>query len=211
MPVMTGLSGNEIYCLNLKGFSPGELVIGNSVYSMGLIGSLAAVGRGLLGGEVPQITGVIHDGRLQAYRRMASEAEQRGGIGITGVTNELRTFHGNTEFLSVASTVHAPTHTDASAGASQPPGKFTTSANGQELYCQLDAGFTPLQFVFGNIAYSIGAGGGIIGSLKSMARGEIKEFSDVFNRTRHLALERITSEARAVGANAVVGIETRTM
>jgi uncharacterized protein YbjQ (UPF0145 family) len=88
---------------------------------------------------------------------------------------------------------------------------FTTSANGQELYCQLDAGFTPIHFVFGNVAYSVGATGGIIGSLKAMARGEIKEFSDVFNRTRHLALERIVNEARAVGGNGVVGIETRTM
>ena len=205
-PIMTGLSGNEIYCLNLKGFSPGELVIGNSVFSMGFLGSLGAVGRGFLGGEVSQVTQVIHEGRLQAYRRMVHEAEQRGGIGITGVTNELRTFHGSTEFLSVASTIHAKPPSGVSQG-----GKFTTSANGQELYCQLDAGFSPIQFVFGNIAYSIGAGGGIIGSLKSMARGEIKEFSDVFNRTRHLALERIVSEARDVGANAVVGVETRTM
>ena len=203
-PIMTGLSGNEIFCLNLKGFSPGELVIGNSVFSMGFLGSLGAVGRGFLGGEVNQVTEVIHEGRLQAYRRMVAEAEQRGGVGITGVTNDLRVFHGSTEFLSVASTIHA-----------KPPSgvtrKFTTSANGQELYCQLDCGFRPVQFVFGNIAYSIGAGGGIIGSLKSMARGEIKEFSDVFNRTRHLALERIVSEARDVGGNAVVGIETRTM
>lgn len=30
MPVMTGLSGNEIYCLHLKNMTPGELVIGNS-------------------------------------------------------------------------------------------------------------------------------------------------------------------------------------
>src|ERR1700685_3263053 len=49
------------------------------------------------------------------------------------------------------------------------------------------------------------AAGGILGSIKSMARGEIKEFSDVFNMTRHLALQRITSEAAAAGANAVVG------
>jgi uncharacterized protein YbjQ (UPF0145 family) len=44
-----------------------------------------------------------------------------------------------------------------------------------------------------------------------MARGEIKEFSDVFNHTRHLALQRIAGEAASVGANAVVGIETRTL
>src|SRR5437868_2216081 len=160
MPVMTGLSGNEIYCLHLKGFSPGELVIGNSVFSMGLFGSLAAAGRGFLGGEVAQVTSVIHDGRLQAYQRMLAEAQNRGGIGITGVTNELRTFHGNTEFLSIASAIH---RRDEQRGGTM----FTTSANGQELYCQLDAGFTPIQFVFGNVAYSVGAAGGILGSLKA--------------------------------------------
>jgi uncharacterized protein YbjQ (UPF0145 family) len=201
---MTGLSGNEIYCLKLKGFAPGELVIGNSVFSMGLFGSLAAAGRGILGGEVTQVTQVIHEGRLEAYQRMSQEAINRGGAGITGVTNELRTFHGNTEFLSVASTLH---HRGEHPGGQM----FTTSANGQELYCQLDAGFMPIKFVFGNVAYSIGATGGIVGSLKAMARGEIKEFSDVFNRTRHLALERIANEGKAAGANAIVGIETRTM
>ena len=41
MPVMTGLSGNEMYCLNLKGLSPGELVVGNSVYSLGFVGGAA--------------------------------------------------------------------------------------------------------------------------------------------------------------------------
>ena len=204
MPVMTGLSGNEIYCLHLKNYAPGELVIGNSVFSMGIFGSLAAAGRGILGGEVTQVTQVIHEGRLEAYQRMVTEGLNRGGIGITGVTNELRTFHGNTEFLSVASNLH---HKGEAKGGKM----FTTSANGQELYCQLDAGFTPVQFVFGNVAYSIGAGGGIVGSLKAMARGEIKEFSDVFNRTRHLALERIANEGKAAGANAIVGIETRTM
>src|SRR3954454_1556618 len=131
MPVMTGLSGNEIYCLHLKGLSPGELVIGDSVFSMGFLGSLGAIGRGLMGGEVPQVTSTIHDGRLQAYRRMVAEAQRRGGVGITGVTNELRTFHGNTEFLSVASCVHRENAAGAETLA------FTTSANGQELYCQL--------------------------------------------------------------------------
>lgn len=205
MAVMTGLSGNEMYCLNLKGFRPGDLVIGNSVFSMGFLGSLGAVGRGLLGGEVPQVTGVIHEGRLEAYKRMVTEASQHGGVGITGVKNELRTFHGSSEFLSVASCVHR------AEGAGPETLEFSTSADGQELYCQLDCGFEPLKFVFGNVAYSVGAAQGIIGSLKSMARGEIKEFSDVFNHTRHLALQRIVADAQKMGANAVVGIETRTM
>ena len=39
---MTGLSGNEIYCLRLKGLEASELLIGNSVYSMGFLGGLGA-------------------------------------------------------------------------------------------------------------------------------------------------------------------------
>jgi uncharacterized protein YbjQ (UPF0145 family) len=66
MPAMSGLSGNEMYCLNLKGFAPGELVIGNSVYSLGFLGSLGAGLRTIAGGEVTQVTRVIHEGRLQA-------------------------------------------------------------------------------------------------------------------------------------------------
>jgi uncharacterized protein YbjQ (UPF0145 family) len=204
MAVMTGLSGNEMYCLHLKGMRPGDLVIGNSVFSMGVLGGIGAGVNTFLGGEVTQVTGIIHEGRQEAFKRMISEASQRGGVGIAGVTSELRHFHGNTEFLSVASCVHAEDGRSESI-------LFSSSANGQELYCQLDCGFRPIQFVFGNIAYSVGAAGGILGSLKSMARGEIREFSDVFNRTRHLCLQRIVEEAMRCGANAVVGIETRTM
>ena len=42
MAKVTGLSGNEIYCLALKQYSAGELVVGNSVNSMGFLGSLGA-------------------------------------------------------------------------------------------------------------------------------------------------------------------------
>ena len=204
MSIMTGLSGNEMYCLHLKGLSPGELVVGNSVYSLGFVGGIGAGLKSAFGGEVTQITQIIHEGRQQSYARMVEEAQQRGGAGITGVTSELRAFHGNIEFLSVASCVHA---------ADQQTEKllFSTSGDGQELYCLLDAGYSPRKFVFGNVAYSTGIGGGLLGSLKSLARGEIKEFSDIFNSTRHLALARIAAEASGVGANAVVGIETEIM
>lgn len=201
MAIMTGLSGNEMYCLHAKGLTAGDLVIGNSVFSVGFIGSIGSGLRTLAGGEVTQITSIIHEGRQNSYERMVAEARKHGGVGITGVTSELIQHGGNVEFLSVGSTVHQP-------GVQAEQLQFSTSADGQELYCQMDAGFHPVKFVFGNVAYSIGIGGGIMGTLKSLARGEIHEFSQVFNKTRHLALERITAEARSVNANAVVGIQT---
>ncbi len=169
MPVMSGLSGNEIYCLHLKGLRPGELVIGNSVYSTGLFGAVGAGFRSMAGGEVTQVTSVIHEGREQSYERMMAEARERGGVGVTGVTSELRGFRGNIEFLSVASAIHGEKPTPEHVS-------FSTSGDGQQLYCQLDAGYTPLKFVFGNVAYSIGIGGSLLGGLKSMGRGEIKQY-----------------------------------
>ncbi len=201
MAVMTGLSGNEIYCMRLKGLSPGDIVIGNSVYSIGVVGNVGSGLKTLMGGEVDQITSLIRDGREQSYTRMVNEAERRGGVGITGVSNELVQQTGNIEFLSIGSCVHQD-------GAKAEKLGFSTSADGQELYCQMDAGFRPVKFVFGNVAYSIGVGGGVMGSLRGMARGEVKEFSEVFNSTRHLALTRIAQEAANLGANAVVGIRT---
>jgi uncharacterized protein YbjQ (UPF0145 family) len=205
MPVMSGHSGNEIYCLGLKRLAPGELVLGNSVYSMGVIGGIGAGFRSIVGGEVEQITSVIHDGRLQALDRMTEEAAEMHGHGITGITSELKPFRGNIEFLTVGSCIH---QADSAGAATKSDLRFTTNANGQGLFCQLDAGYVPVKFVFGNVAYSIGVGGGIVGSFKTMARGEIKQFSDVLNKTRHLALARMVKEAKQAKANAVIGIET---
>jgi len=203
MPVMTGLSGNEIYCLHLKNLLPGELVVGNSVYSMGFVGSVGAGLRNMMGGEVTQVTQIIHEGRAQAFARMQKEAQSHGGVGITGVSSELRHFHGNIEFLSVGSTVHRE-----NAGGKPEQLEFSTAHDAQELYCMLDAGYTPRHFSFGNVAYSVGITGGLLGGLKSMGRGEVKEFSDIFNQTRHVALQRICTDAVQYGANAVIGIET---
>jgi uncharacterized protein YbjQ (UPF0145 family) len=201
MTTISGLSGNEVYCLHRQGLTAGDLVIGNSVISLGLIGSIGAGLKTLAGGEVRGVTTVIHDGRKRAIERLHEEARHNGGYGITGVSSEL-VFHGtNIEFLAVGSCVRqaeAPAHTPV----------FSSACDGQALYCLQDSGFTPKHFVFGNVAYSVGLGGGFVGVLRSLARGEVVEFSEVFNRTRHLALERIRAEAKRVGANAVTGIRT---
>src|SRR5581483_1931984 len=144
--VMTGLSGNEIYCLRLKGFTPGDIVIGNSVHSLGIIGGLGAGLQGIFGGEVTQVTNIINEGRHAAFNRLVAEAQQGGAAGLTGVTNELRHLKGNIEFLSVASSLHREDHAGETLA-------FSSSSNGQELYCLLDCGYTARKFVFGNVGY----------------------------------------------------------
>jgi hypothetical protein len=48
---VTNLSGNEIYCLNRLGLRPGNICVGNSVFALGIMGSLTA-GLNILAGEL---------------------------------------------------------------------------------------------------------------------------------------------------------------
>jgi uncharacterized protein YbjQ (UPF0145 family) len=177
------------------------LSLGNSVVAMGALSSLGAGLSTLGGGEVSQVTELVQAGRRNAIARMVQEAKQSGGSGLTGVSFEMINHVNNLEFVAQGSAVH-----DDRAAADT---FYSTAANAQELYCQLDAGFAPRSFVFGNIAYSIGLGGSVKGSLRRLSPGEVQEYTDIFDITRHKALARIVDEARGCGANAVLGIRTQ--
>lgn len=203
---ISGLSGNEIYFLDRMGYRAGQLCVGNSVVALGVARGIGAGLSTLGGGEIEEITKLVHDGRTRAYDRMMNEAKVYGGVGLTGVSFDLVNHGGNLEFITIGSTIHKK---DAPAeGGAADPVRFSTSADVAKLFCQVDAGFKPVRFVFGNVAYSIGVGGTIGGGLRSLARGEVPQYTEVFDHTRRLALSRITGEAKSLGANAVVGIET---
>jgi uncharacterized protein YbjQ (UPF0145 family) len=199
---ISGMSGNEIYFLERMGYRPGQLCVGNSVVALGIARGIGAGLSTLGGGEIAEVTALVHDGRTRAFDRMMNEAAQYGGIGLAGVSFDVINHGGNLEFITVGSTIHP------AEGENQDGLRFSTSADVAKLFCQVDAGFRPIRFVFGNVAYSIGLGGSIAGGFKSLARGEVAEYTQIFDRTRHLALTRITDEAKRCNANAVVGIET---
>ena len=79
--LMTGLSGNEIYCLAQKGFGPGNIVVGNSVHSLGFVRGITSGLKTLSGGEIGSITQLIVDGRHAAINRLEQEAQGRGRSG----------------------------------------------------------------------------------------------------------------------------------
>ena len=199
--VVTGLSGNELFCIDKLGYRAGDLLVGNSVYSLGLLGGIGSAFTAMAGGEVNQITEMITAGRHLSTQRLMNEMRQSSMHGATGMSSELIFHAGNVEFLSVASGLYRK-------DGQMPQFAFTTSADAQELWCQEDSGYAPVAFAMGNVAYSIGVGRGITGAFKQLQKGEVKQYSDIFTHTRNLALQRIVAEAQSVGANAVVGIKT---
>ena len=199
--LMTGLSGNEIYCLAQLGYGPGNIVVGNSVHSLGFVRGITSGLKTLSGGEIHSVTQLIVDGRHAAINRLEQEAKDDSARGLTGVSSELRQIGNLMEFIALGSSI----------GDGKKAGPFfSTACTGQDLFCQIDSGYEPRHFVIGNVAYALGIGRGITGGLKMLARrGEVKEFSDMYNHTRHLALERLEAEAAERGCNAVVDIITR--
>lgn len=198
--IISGFSGNELYCLAEKGWGPGSIVVGNSVQSLGFVGGLSSGLKSISGGEIANLTSLITEGRHAALDRLEKEAQQQGAHGVTGVTSDLKQLSGLKEFIAIGTAIKKTDHHGPF---------FTTACTGQDLYCQMDAGYEPRHFVMGNVAYALGVGRGLLGAFKGMGGGEVKQFSDMYNHTRHLALERLEKEAKDRGANAVVDIHTK--
>jgi uncharacterized protein YbjQ (UPF0145 family) len=59
---------------------------------------------------------------------------------------------------------------------------------------------------FGLIVRSRGLGRNIVAGFRSIAGGEITEYTQLLEQVRHQALERLTAHAKSLGANAVVSL-----
>src|SRR5262245_18457963 len=109
--LITGLSGNEVFCLAQKGWAPGSVVVGNSVYSLGFTRSITSAFQTVAGGEIESITQLISDGRHAALKRMEAEAAEQHAHGMTGVQSDLRKLSNMFEFLAIGSAVKGADHT----------------------------------------------------------------------------------------------------
>lgn len=198
MAMITELSGNEIYCLSQKDFQAGPIVIGNCINTLGLSDKLESTLKGILGQPLQSLTKMLYDGRLNAHQRMMAEAPASS---IIKVNNSLL-FHRNyLEFYSSGCVVNPEKQSAA----------FSASTDGKQFFILLDAGYTPVTFVFGNIAYATAFTGGLVGKFKAFNRGEVKHLTETFTQTRRQALTQLIQQAQEKKANAIVGVKTTTL
>lgn len=60
--------------------------------------------------------------------------------------------------------------------------------------------------VWGLVVRSRGIGGNVVAGLRSLAGGEIKEYTELLEHARQTALDRLKAQAAEHGANAVLGL-----
>ena len=63
-----------------------------------------------------------------------------------------------------------------------------------------------LGMVYGITVRSRGLGGNIIAGLRTIAGGEIHEYTEMAHQARQQALDRLADQAKALGANAVISV-----
>jgi uncharacterized protein YbjQ (UPF0145 family) len=64
-----------------------------------------------------------------------------------------------------------------------------------------------LGFTWGLIVRSRGLGRNITAGLRSLAGGEIHEYTELLNQSREQALNRLRDHAKEMGANAVISVQ----
>jgi uncharacterized protein YbjQ (UPF0145 family) len=64
-----------------------------------------------------------------------------------------------------------------------------------------------LGLVYGITVRSRGLGGNIIAGLRTIAGGEINEYTEMAHQARQQALDRLSEQALTLGANAVISVQ----
>jgi len=196
------LSVNEFMLVRETGFEPLGMVLGSSVYHVGL-----QIGRWNTSMELTTLTQALYNARELAMGRMLAEAETLGADGIVGVRLEMHGYAGGgdiAEFLAAGTAVRSV----SSPGAYRGPGgkPFTSDLSGQDFFTLARTGHFPVAFVLGTCVYHV-AHQSIRQSMKQVGQNiELPQYTQAIYDARELAMNRMQAEAERAGATGVVGV-----
>ncbi len=190
------LSVNEFLLVKEAGFQPLGLVMGSSIFNIGLQQIRTGVNE-----ELVTLTQALYSARELAMVRMEEEADELGADGIVAVrlTLNVHAWGANViEFMAIGTAVKSDQ--PGFRGAENRP--FTSDLSGQDFWTLLEAGYRPLGFVMGNCVYYVGqAPGGPV-----VQNQELVGPTQALYDARELAMERMQAEAEELGAAGIVGV-----
>ncbi|PWI41899.1 heavy metal-binding domain-containing protein [Streptomyces sp. ICBB 8177] len=201
------LSVNEFLLVREAGFRPIGLVLGSSIYHVGI-----QLGRWGKNQELTTLSQAMYHARELAMTRMEAEAAQLGADGIVGVrlSVEAREFGNDiAEFIALGTAVKADSPAPGGNGSwrnakGQP---FTSDLSGQDFWTLIRAGYAPLGMVMGTCVYHIAHQklGSVFSNIGKNV--EIEPFTQALYDARELAMERMQNEAEELHAEGIVGVQ----
>ncbi len=199
------LSVNEFLLVREAGFRPAGLVLGTSVYHVGI-----QVGRWSKNMELARLTEAMYHARDLAMTRMEAEADVLGADGIVGVRLEIefKEFGGDiAEFIAVGTAVVADDQPPSGTWRNARGLPFTSDLSGQDFWTLIQAGYAPLGMVMGTCVYHIAHRGVLATMATAGSNVEIEQYTEALYDARELAMSRMQAEAEALQAEGIVGVQ----
>jgi uncharacterized protein YbjQ (UPF0145 family) len=196
------LSVNEFLLVKQAGFEPLGLVVGSSIYHIGI--QLAGWKKSQ---EMTVLSEAMYGARQLAMTRMEEEADQLGADGVVGVRLDIGRYEWGqdmAEFIAIGTAVKHREGVLHRAPSGRP---FTSDLSGQDFWTLLRTGHRPVGMVMGSCVYHV-AHRGMLQSLAQTGRNvELSNFTQALYDARELAMERMQSEAQELRAEGIVGVE----
>ena len=105
-PVTSDLTNEEMWNIIKMGYMPIQLVLGVSVYSLGIVGGITSAFKSLGRGEIAELTSLIYEARENAIARIAQDAAACGADDVVGIkTYVYQLGSGIIEFMAIGTAV----------------------------------------------------------------------------------------------------------
>jgi uncharacterized protein YbjQ (UPF0145 family) len=200
-PLFTSdLTVSEFLLVKEAGFDPLGLVVGTSIYHIGL--QVARLRQNM---EMDVLTQAMYHARELAMGRMEEEAHMLGADGVVGVRLVVGRYSWGANLAEFKALGTAVKSRDGQSRR-QPNGKpFTSDLSGQDFWTLLRSGYMPIALVYGTCVYHV-AHQSFGQWFQQIGRNvEMPNFTQGLYDARELAMARMQHEADAVGAEGIVG------
>jgi uncharacterized protein YbjQ (UPF0145 family) len=195
------LSVNEFLLVREAGFRPVGLVLGSSIYHIGVQTSNWRQNM-----ELTTLSQAMYHARELAMARMGAEAHALGADGVVGVRLEVRAQEWGTaisEFVAIGTAVVSEDGGNWKDNRGRP---FSSDLTGQDFWTLLQSGYAPVGMVMGTCVYHVAhrSFGQMLSNIGNNV--EIPQFTQAIYDARELAMGRMQAEAQALGAEGIVGV-----
>jgi uncharacterized protein YbjQ (UPF0145 family) len=196
------LTVNEFLLVKAAGFEPLGLVVGTSIYHVGV--QLRSWGQNQ---ELDVLTKAMYHARELAMTRMEEEADALKADGIVAVRLDVSRQQWGGELAEFVAIGTAVRHREGEYHRAPSGRPFTSDLSGQDFYTLLSAGYRPVGMVMGTCVYHVAHQG--VGSwLRRVGRNvEMPNYTQALYDARELAMERMQKEAEQLEAEGIVAMQ----
>jgi uncharacterized protein YbjQ (UPF0145 family) len=196
------LSVNEFLLVKEAGFEPLGLVLGSSIYHIGI--QVASYNQNQ---ELGVLTQAMYHARELAMTRMEEEADQLGADGVVGVRLDIGRYEWGADLAEFIAIGTAVKHRGGELHRAPNGRPFTSDLSGQDFSTLLRSGYRPVGLVMGNCVYHV-AHQGLRSAWKQIGRNqEMPTYTQALYEARELAMERMQAEATELQSAGIAGVQ----